>query len=43
MVRQTSQSFAGGLAAMALMLAVAGCLALALRDEANAGQPVPSG
>ncbi|MGO9061225.1 MAG: MFS transporter [Candidatus Binataceae bacterium] len=35
LVRQTSHSFSGGLAAMALMLAVAGCLALALRDPAQ--------
>ena len=35
MVRQTSHGFSGGLAAMALMLAVAGCLALALRDPAQ--------
>ena len=34
-VRQMSHSFSGGLAAMALMLAVAGCLALALRDPAQ--------
>jgi D-galactonate transporter len=33
MVRQMSHSFGGGLAAMALMLALAGCLALAVRDN----------
>ncbi len=42
MVKQMSHSFGGGLTAMALMLAVAGCLALAVRDDANAGQPVQS-
>ncbi len=33
LVRQMSHSFSGGLAAMAAMLALAGCLALVLRDE----------
>lgn len=32
LMRQMSHRFSGGLAAMALMLAVAGCLALSLRD-----------
>jgi ACS family tartrate transporter-like MFS transporter len=36
LIRQTSHSFAGGLAAMALMLAIAGVLALALPPE---GEP----
>ncbi|HXR36743.1 MAG TPA: MFS transporter [Candidatus Binataceae bacterium] len=35
LVRQKSHSFSGGLAAMAAMLALAGCLALALRDDAG--------
>ena len=34
-VRQMSHSFGGGLAAMALMLFAAGCLALAVRDDAT--------
>ncbi len=33
LVRQKSHSFSGGLGAMAAMLALAGCLALALREE----------
>jgi MFS transporter, ACS family, tartrate transporter len=36
-VRQMSHSFSGGLAAMALMLAVAGCLALAVPHGAAGG------
>jgi ACS family tartrate transporter-like MFS transporter len=35
LVRQMSHSFSGGLAALAAMLALAGCLALALRDYAG--------
>jgi MFS transporter, ACS family, tartrate transporter len=35
LVRQWSHSFSGGLAAMALMLSIAGCLALALTDPAH--------
>ncbi len=39
LVRQMSHSFSGGLAAMALMLAIAGCLALALRDPPHPQPP----
>jgi ACS family tartrate transporter-like MFS transporter len=35
LVRQKSHSFSGGLAAMAAMLAIAGCLALLLRDDSG--------
>jgi MFS transporter, ACS family, tartrate transporter len=39
MVRQRSHSFGGGLAAMALMLAAGGCLALAVPHNANSAGP----
>ena len=41
-VRQMSHGFSGGLAAMALMLAIAGCLALAIGDRARGRAPVGS-